>query len=166
MSLFTPAQTLENYCATGCAKAERAPLPAFLLAVLAGALIALGGAASATATYAVANPSLAKLISGLLFPFGLAIVILSGAELFTGNCLITLSVLDRKTSLGSMLRSWAIVYLGNFVGAAGAMSTLAGFPPTWLPPWPALPPPNAASPSPKGWCWVFGATSSCAWRCF
>lgn len=48
----------------------------------------------------------------------------------------------------------------------GAMSTLAGFPPTWLPPWPALPPPNAASPSPKGWCWVFGATSSCAWRCF
>ena len=127
MSLFTPAQTLENYCATGCAKAERAPLPAFLLAVLAGALIALGGAASATATYAVANPSLAKLISGLLFPFGLAIVILSGAELFTGNCLITLSVLDRKTSLGSMLRSWAIVYLGTFVGAAAVAGSYVYF---------------------------------------
>ena len=62
MTVFTPAETLKNYCSTGCTKAERPVVPAILLAVLAGALIALGGAASATATYSVANPSLTMLI--------------------------------------------------------------------------------------------------------
>ena len=53
----------------------------------------------------------------LLFPFGLAMVVLTGGELFTGNTLISLSVLDRQTTVGKMLRNWLLVYLGNFIGA-------------------------------------------------
>ena len=70
-----------------------------------------------TAAHTIANVSAARIICGFLFPFGLIMVILTGAELFTGNCLISISVLERKASPGGMLRSWGLVYLGNFGGA-------------------------------------------------
>ena len=117
MSLFTLAQTLANYRSTGRDKAEKPAGSAFILAMLAGGIIALGAAASSSASWAVGNASLAKLISGLIFPFGLGMVVLSGTELFTGNCLIALSVLGGESTLSRMLRSWGIVYLGNLAGA-------------------------------------------------
>ena len=66
----------------------------FLLAVLAGFFIAMGGTAANTAAHSIANVGAARMVCGLLFPFGLAMVVLIGAELFTGNTLITISVLD------------------------------------------------------------------------
>jgi formate/nitrite transporter len=89
----------------------------FLLGILGGLLIAFASAASSTAAFSLGNVSLIRLVSGLLFPFGLAVVILSGAELFTGSSLIILSVLDRKATLAGMFRNWAAVYTGNFAGA-------------------------------------------------
>ena len=88
-----------------------------LLGLLAGALIALGSAATNTAAYGISDPWTARLVCGLLFPFGLAMVVMSGAELFTGNCLISISLLDRQCTLAGMLRNWAIVYVSNFAGA-------------------------------------------------
>ena len=64
------------------------------------------------------DPSLAKLISGCVFPAGLAMVVVAGSELFTGNNLMILGVLSRVISVQQMLRNWCVVYLGNFVGAA------------------------------------------------
>lgn len=118
MNLFTPKECAANYAAAGAAK-TRMPLgKMFLLAVLAGFFIAMGGAVTNTAAHSISNVGAARIVCGLLFPFGLAMVVLTGAELFTGNTLITISVLDGQASVAGMLRNWGVVYLGNAVGAA------------------------------------------------
>jgi len=93
----------------------------FVLAILAGAFIALGAvfatttlAGSASLPYGVA-----RLLAGLTFSLGLILVVVAGAELFTGNNLIAMAWASRRVSTTQMLRNWAIVYTGNFVGALG-----------------------------------------------
>lgn len=115
--MLTPAEFVETYGDIGAGKAKAPAAKLFLLAILAGFFIGMGGAVSTTATHALTNVSAAKITAGLLFPFGLILVILTGSELFTGNCLMTISVLSHKTTLRGMLRNLAIVYLGNFVGS-------------------------------------------------
>lgn len=117
MQLFTPAETAENYAAAGAAKTRQPAWRLLLLGILAGFFIAMGAAVTNTASHSLDNVGLARVLSGLLFPFGLAMVVLTGGELFTGNTLISLSVLDRQTTVGKMLRNWLLVYLGNFIGA-------------------------------------------------
>lgn len=117
MNLFTPVEFTENYAQAGVKKASLPVGKMLLLGMLAGFLIAMGGATASTASHAISNAGLAKMVSGLLFPFGLAMVILTGAELFTGNVLINISVFEGKTGFGSMLRNWVWVYIGNFCGA-------------------------------------------------
>jgi formate transporter FocA len=101
---------------------RKAAMPAsklFILAVLAGAYIALGAifcttvlAGSSALPYGVA-----RLLGGLVFCLGLILVVVGGAELFTGNNLIVIAWASKKVSTGALLRNWAIVYLGNFVGS-------------------------------------------------
>ncbi len=90
----------------------------FVLAVLAGAFIALG---AMFATIAFSSPGLpygaTRLLGGLVFSLGLILVIVGGAELFTGNVLIVMAWASRKVSSLHLLRNWGLVYLGNFVGA-------------------------------------------------
>lgn len=117
MNLFSPAETVRNYSQTGKMKAERAAAPLFILAIMAGLLIAFGGAVCNTATCGIENASLGRIVSGLLFPFGLGMVMLTGAELFTGNCLISITLLNRETTLPLMLRNWGLVYFGNLTGS-------------------------------------------------
>ena len=114
---LSPAQVAENYAQVGAGKAKRSTAHLIVLGVLAGVLIALGGATTNTAVCGVDNAGIAKMICALLFPFGLGMVILMGAELFTGNCLMISSLLDRRCTLAGMLRSWLIVYLANFAGS-------------------------------------------------
>lgn len=116
--MLKPSEFVEAYSAAGAVKSRRSAVQLFLMAVLAGLILGAAGAAASSASYAVENASLAKLISGALFPFGLIIIIYTGSELFTGNCLISISVLDKKASLAGMLRNLVTVYLGNFVGCA------------------------------------------------
>ena len=123
MNLFTPKECAANSAAAGAAKARMPLVKMFLLAVLAGLFIAMGGAVTNTAAHSIDNVGVARVMCGLLFPFGLAMVVLTGAELFTGNTLITISVLDGQSSVAGMLRNWGVVYLGNTVGA---MLTAAG----------------------------------------
>lgn len=125
MNMFTPAEVTANYSAAGKMKTELSVSRMLVLGVLAGMCIAFAGAAANTAVFAVKNPGLAKLISGLVFPFGLAMVVLTGAELFTGNCLIPISVLDGEARLGGMLKNWLFVYLGNFAGSLLVASACA-----------------------------------------
>ena len=118
MSLFlSPAQTVASYAQSGADKTRRSAPSLLLLGALAGAIIALAAATTNTAVYGVTDTWTARTICALLFPFGLAMVVLMGAELFTGNCLITISLLDRRCSFGGMLRNWVLVYLGNTAGA-------------------------------------------------
>jgi formate transporter len=104
----------------------------FVLAILAGAFIALGAifattvtAGSLVATAADGSVALktalpygvVRLLSGLAFSLGLIMVVVAGAELFTGNNLIVMAWASGKVSLGALLRNWLIVYVGNFVGS-------------------------------------------------
>ncbi len=116
--MYTPKEVAENYLSICRAKAALPLGRMFLLACMAGAFVALAGVASTAAAATVGDPSLAKLISGCVFPAGLAMVIVAGSELFTGNNLMIMGVLSRVISVRQMLRNWCVVYLGNFVGAA------------------------------------------------
>lgn len=125
-AILSPAQVVNAYGDAGAKKCQKNPMQVFLLAILAGALIAFAGAATNTAAHTAGAVGAARLICGLLFPFGLAMVILMGAELFTGNCLIAISVLQKKATLSGMLKNWLIVYAGNFIGAV-LVATLCAY---------------------------------------
>jgi formate transporter FocA len=104
----------------GVAKADLGFWRMFALAVLAGAFIALGAVFATTVTTGgsgVLPFGLVKLAGGLVFCLGLILVVVAGAELFTGNNLIVMAWASGKVSTGRFLRNWVIVYLGNFVGS-------------------------------------------------
>jgi formate transporter len=105
----------------GVRKAALAFPSMFALAVLAGAFIGLAAMfATTTAAGTATLPyGLARLLIGLVFCLGLILVVVAGAELFTGNNLIVMAWASRKISTRSLLRNWLIVYLGNFVGSLG-----------------------------------------------
>jgi formate transporter len=92
------------------------------LAILAGAFIALGSM-FATTVLAGANAAMpygmSRLVAGLAFCLGLILVVVGGAELFTGNTLMVMAWAAGKVRLAEMLRAWAIIYVGNFIGAIG-----------------------------------------------
>lgn len=116
MDFFTPAQVAENYIAAGKAKVNTPVRKMFLLAVLAGAFIAMGGVAATTAAVSVPLPSVGKFIGACVFPGGLTMVLLAGSELFTGNTLLVIPLLEKEITLAGMLKNWAVVYLGNLTG--------------------------------------------------
>ncbi|MBN1452326.1 MAG: formate transporter FocA [Anaerolineales bacterium] len=105
----------------GVRKAEAPALMTFTLAIMAGAFIALGAVfATNTAAGSSALPfGIAKLLTGLVFCLGLILVVVGGAELFTGNNLIVMAWASGKVTGRSMLRNWVIVYIGNFIGSFG-----------------------------------------------
>jgi formate transporter len=105
----------------GVRKAEAPALTMFTLAILAGAFIALGAVfATNTAAGSAALPfGVAKLLTGLVFCLGLILVVVGGAELFTGNNLIVMAWASGKVSGRALMRNWVIVYAGNFVGSFG-----------------------------------------------
>ena len=91
-----------------------------ILAFFSGVFLAFAAAGSTIASHnLLANPDtfgLGRLLSGLIFASGLMMVVLTGAELFTGNTLILISVYDRKVTVKQMLFNWLMVYIGNFAG--------------------------------------------------
>lgn len=101
-----------------------------ILAFFAGAFIALAAESSSlAAANLLSDPSslgLAKLIQGLVFTAGLVFVLLAGGELFTGNTLMVTAFLDKKVRLKDMIKSWLLVYLGNFLGALFVVFLLYG----------------------------------------
>ena len=101
----------------------RMNVPSLLaLAVLAGAFIALGGMFATTVLAGadgVVPFGISRLLSGVVFCLGLILVVVGGAELFTGNALMVMAWAAGEVRLREMLRAWAIVYIGNFLGAVG-----------------------------------------------
>lgn len=118
----------------GVKKAHLNPLNMVILAVLAGAFIAMGAifATTVSAGTMAINTSgaelafktslpygLTRLLAGLVFTVGLILVIIGGAELFTGNNLIIMAFMSGKVSLGLLLKNWVFVWLGNLIGSMG-----------------------------------------------
>ncbi len=115
----------------GVAKAGMNALSLLVLAVLAGAFIGLGAMAATimwTGVAPVMPFGVARMLGGLVFALGLILVVLGGAELFTGNNLMVIAVASRRIGLGALMRAWAIVFVGNIIGAVGtaALVFLAG----------------------------------------
>ncbi len=123
MNFFTPAEVARNYIGTGKAKVDTPVRKMFLLAVLAGAFIAMGGVGATTVAVSVPLASVGKFVGACVFPGGLTMVLLAGSELFTGNTLLVIPLLEKEISPGGMLKNWAVVYLGNL---AGGLLTAAG----------------------------------------
>jgi formate transporter len=121
LDALPPAEVAHKAEAVGVAKVAMPALDVFMLAVLAGAFIALGAAFATTVGSGAADMpyGVTRLLVGLAFTLGLILVVAAGAELFTGNNLIVMAWASRRVSTVLLLRNWAIVYVGNFVGAFG-----------------------------------------------
>lgn len=116
---------------TGIKKVHLDVASMFTLAVLAGAFVAVGAIFSTIAATGLADGlpyGVTRILSGLVFCLGLILIVLAGAELFTGNTLIVMAWASRKVTTAAMLRNWLIVYAGNLVGsvATAALVFLAG----------------------------------------
>ncbi len=116
---LAPAQVAAKCESVGVAKCGLDWVSTLALGILAGVFIALGAVFMTTITAgAAALPfGVAKLLGGLVFCLGLILVVVAGAELFTGNNLIVVALLNGKVSLGRLLRNWGLVYLGNLIGS-------------------------------------------------
>lgn len=120
LDALIPADMAKKAENVGVAKANLGPFRMFALAVLAGAFIAMGAVFMTIVTTGAAGVlpfGIARLLAGFVFCLGLILVVVAGAELFTGNNLIVMAWAGKKVSTAKLLRNWVIVYLGNFVGS-------------------------------------------------
>lgn len=108
---------IEEYNEFGKKKLKNSTIKIIILSIAAGMFIALAGAVSVYASYSIPLPSVGKFVMGILFPVGLILVILMKTELFTGNMLLTIPLVNKKIKLTGMLKNWLWVYIGNFVGS-------------------------------------------------
>lgn len=115
--MHSPLEVARSYVEVGIHKTHLSAFKMIILGIFAGIFIGFAGIASTTASSTIGNPSAGKLVGALIFPAGIAMVLTAGSELFTGNMLIIISVLERKTTVLKMLRNWFFVFIGNFIGA-------------------------------------------------
>lgn len=87
------------------------------LGILAGMFIALGAAISNTAVHTIKDVGLARTLAGAIFPVGLMMIVFIGGELFTGNCLMIMAVINKRIKVSQMLRNLCVVFLSNFIGS-------------------------------------------------
>lgn len=127
LDAYAPAEIAQRVEAAGVAKAALATVPTLVLAVLAGAFIAFG---ATLYTVVVTESGLGfgpeRLLGGIAFSLGLILVLVGGAELFTGNSLIVFAWADRRLTSRRLLRNWALVYAGNLVGASATAVMVHG----------------------------------------
>ena len=117
---YKPAKIAELVESIGVAKATMHIVPTIMLGLMAGAFIAFGAMFyTLVMTNADMGQGPARLLGGIAFSLGLILVVVAGAELFTGNNFIVMAWAEKKVKTGQLLRNWSIVYIANFVGAVG-----------------------------------------------
>ncbi len=128
--MHSPLEIAKNFVEIGIHKVRLSAFKMLVLGIFAGIYIGFAGIASTTASATIENPSVARLLSACVFPAGMAMVLIAGSELFTGNNLIIISLLEKKIKLTEMLKNWFFVFAGNFIGASfvAAMVVYAGIP--------------------------------------
>ena len=110
--MFSPAEIREKISAAGEIKTKMSIRNMIILGIFAGMFIAFAAVAST-----FSNVYVNRLAGACVFPGGLAMVVIAGSELFTGNNLIMVSVLEKRSTVNGMLKNWLFVYIGNLVGA-------------------------------------------------
>ena len=103
--MHTSVETLDLIIDSSKTKTSMPWRKLLALSILAGIFISVGAVASNTVSSTIENPALARLFSGLVFPAGLAMVVIAGSELFTGNNLMMIGILQKQIPLGGMLRN-------------------------------------------------------------
>lgn len=116
-NINSPLEIVNNTIKSGISKANLPLIKMILLGIMAGAFIALGGVASNVAVHDIQNVGLARTLAGAIFPVGLMLVVFTGSELFTGNCLMLTALLDKKIKALQLIRNLVVVYFSNLVGA-------------------------------------------------
>ncbi|MEG2245872.1 MAG: formate/nitrite transporter family protein [Peptostreptococcaceae bacterium] len=116
-SFLTPVEIAKVTIESGIKKANLSIKKSLLLGILAGVFIGLGGLGNILISQTLKDPGISKFAGACIFPIGLMLVVICGAELFTGNNLMTLAVMDKKINIKEMFKNWGIVYLANFVGS-------------------------------------------------
>ncbi len=111
-------QVVEDYISACDGKIKLSFSKLLVKAVLAGAMIAFGASAGNVASHAVLNVGLSRLASAVVFPVGLMMIVLTGCELFTGDCLMAMSWMTKKQSLANIIRVLILVFAGNLIGAS------------------------------------------------
>jgi len=115
---YAPAKMADKVGLVGVAKSQLSSLTTFALSILAGVFIALGIQLSMLVTHtATSNYGLNQLVGGVAFTLALVLIVIAGAELFTGNCLIAMSFMARKITGKDLARNLIIAFIGNFIGA-------------------------------------------------
>jgi len=115
--ILSPKEIYEYVEGVGVNKCRNRAMQTLFLGILAGMFIALGGFAAGVASHSIQNYGVAKLVAGSIFPVGLILVLLCGAELFTGNNLLTVAYFENRITLKEVLKNWVIVFFGNLIGA-------------------------------------------------
>ena len=117
---YTPKEIAERVQSVGVAKARLPLLTQLTLGILAGGFIGLGALYfTLVASDSNLSFSVSRVLGGLAFSLGLILVVIAGAELFTGNNLQIMAWADRRITTVELIRNWLVVYVGNFVGALG-----------------------------------------------
>ena len=116
--ILTPKEINDTLVNMGKKKATMRKREVFMYAILAGVYIALGAVAAAVVlSGGTADTAIAKFAAGIVFSTGLILVVVAGAELFTGNMLMTAGYIEKKYFFAHIIKNWAIVWIGNFAGA-------------------------------------------------
>ena len=109
-------EIMEAYLGVIIQKRELSFGKMFGKAIMAGAMIAFGAEASNVAAHTISDVGLARTIAGAIFPVGLMMVILLGAELFTGDCMLAIGLSSKSLKFRKLLQMLVTVYFGNFIG--------------------------------------------------
>jgi formate transporter len=118
LDALPPGEVARKAESVGETKSTMDPAKVFVLAVLAGAFIAMGAIFATTVMSGThSSYGAVRALGGLAFTLGLILVVVAGAELFTGNNLIVMAWASRRVSSVRLLGNWTLVYVGNFVGA-------------------------------------------------
>ena len=116
-NFLTPTEIAKATIESGIKKTNLPAKKTLLLGILAGVFIGLGGLGNILISQTLKDPGIAKFSGACIFPIGLMLVIMCGAELFTGNNLMTLAVMDKKINIKDVFKNWGIVYCANFIGS-------------------------------------------------
>jgi len=114
---LAPAAIADAMIGVGKGKCSLKTSQMLLLGIFAGAYIAFGAFACGMVSHSVENVGLSKFVGAAVFPVGLMLVVMCGAELFTGNNLIAVAYLNKDVTMNQMLKNWVVVYIGNFIGS-------------------------------------------------
>ena len=114
---YSPVQIIENNIKAGVNKANMGLLRMIVLGIFAGMFIAVGAEASSLAAHNLTDVGVARTLTGVVFPVGLMMLVVIGGELFTGNCMMTMALADRKITWIGMLKNWIVVYFSNMLGS-------------------------------------------------